>query len=117
MTAAWVVESVQPLASLDCLPERRICPHVVRDNPSLRYTGAMQDHRDASAVPTPGLASESTADEHPTEVCAWCGTPITEDDAFILRVCARLCPACAEEAGRIAAEQAGAQVQGLAIGD
>jgi hypothetical protein len=38
-------------------------------------------------------------------VCVWCGNSVPEDEAFMLRVGARLCPACAEEAGRIAAEQ------------
>jgi hypothetical protein len=38
-------------------------------------------------------------------VCVWCGRLVEEDEAFMLRVGARLCPACAAEAGRIAAEQ------------
>jgi succinate dehydrogenase/fumarate reductase-like Fe-S protein len=38
-------------------------------------------------------------------VCVWCGRPVAEDEAFMLRVGARLCPSCAEDAGRIAAEQ------------
>jgi CRISPR/Cas system-associated protein Cas10 (large subunit of type III CRISPR-Cas system) len=48
---------------------------------------------DAAGQPTTGTA------------CAWCGRPVTEEEAFMLRVGARLCPSCAEEAGRIAAEQ------------
>jgi hypothetical protein len=38
-------------------------------------------------------------------MCAWCGKPVPDDEAFVLRVGARLCPACAAEAGRIAAAQ------------
>jgi Sec-independent protein translocase protein TatA len=38
-------------------------------------------------------------------VCAWCGKPVTEEEAFWLRAGARLCPSCTEDAGRIAAEQ------------
>ncbi len=37
--------------------------------------------------------------------CAWCGKPVTEDEAFWLRAGARLCPSCTADAGRIAAEQ------------
>ena len=54
---------------------------------------------------TPGPADELAIESAPTEACAWCAAPITEDEAFVLRVGARLCPSCAEQAGRIAAEQ------------
>ncbi|MCX6538220.1 MAG: hypothetical protein NT151_04700 [Acidobacteria bacterium] len=54
---------------------------------------------------TPGLVAESAVASVPTEACAWCGAPVTEDEAFMLRVGARLCATCAEQAGRIAAEQ------------
>ena len=37
--------------------------------------------------------------------CAWCGTPLTDDDTFLLRVGARLCGPCSDNAGRIAAGQ------------
>jgi hypothetical protein len=38
-------------------------------------------------------------------VCAWCGKPVTEEEAFWLRAGARLCPSCTADAGRIAADQ------------
>jgi len=37
--------------------------------------------------------------------CAWCGTALTDEDTFLLRVGARLCATCADEAGRIHAAQ------------
>jgi hypothetical protein len=45
--------------------------------------------------------------EAPTSgsICAWCGKPVTEEEAFWLRAGARLCPSCTEDAGRIAANQ------------
>lgn len=39
-----------------------------------------------------------------TAVCVWCGRAVDED-AYMLRVGARLCPSCADDAARIAAEQ------------
>ena len=57
---------------------------------------------------TSALEADLPAESVPTESCVWCGVPVTEEHAFVLRVGARLCPACAERAGRIAAEQGGA---------
>jgi hypothetical protein len=54
---------------------------------------------------TSALAADPPARSVPTESCVWCGAPVSEDEAFMLRVGARLCRACAEQAGRIAAEQ------------
>jgi len=57
---------------------------------------------------TSALVADLPAESVPTDSCAWCGAPVSEDEAFMLRVGARLCQACAEQAGRIAAEQGGA---------
>jgi hypothetical protein len=47
----------------------------------------------------------SPADSESTQSCAWCGAAVAGDQAIVLRVGARLCEACADRAGRIAAEQ------------
>ena len=52
-----------------------------------------------------GQRKQTPADPVSTTVCVWCGKPVPEDEAFMLRVGAILCPACAAEAGRIAADQ------------
>jgi hypothetical protein len=58
------------------------------------------------ALPTPAAGEpQLVPGDALTTVCVWCGKAVSEDEAFTLRVGARLCPACAEEAGRIAAEQ------------
>lgn len=65
---------------------------------SLQGSAERQDpaQQDAGSIP-----------EAPTSgsVCVWCGKPVTEDEAFWLRAGARLCPSCAADAGRIAADQ------------
>ena len=53
----------------------------------------------------PGLVAESAVESVSIGTCAWCGVAVSEEDGFMLRVGARLCPACTEQAGRIAAEQ------------
>ena len=53
--------------------------------------------------PGSGLAAEPQGSS--TAACAWCGTPLSDDDTFLLRAGARLCGPCAENAGRIAGEQ------------
>jgi hypothetical protein len=60
-----------------------------------------------SEMPQPAERGAGHAEApYPTGiVCAWCGRPVKEDEAFMLRVGARLCPTCAEDAGRIAADQ------------
>ena len=55
---------------------------------------------------TQGPVADSAVDSVSPHTCAWCGVAVSEEDGFLLRVGARLCPACAEQAGRIAAEQA-----------
>jgi predicted nucleic acid-binding Zn ribbon protein len=59
-----------------------------------------------AAIPTPAAGEpQFVPADAPTTVCVWCGKAVSEDEAFMLRVGARLCPTCAEQAGRIAAEQ------------
>lgn len=53
----------------------------------------------------PALAADLPVESASTQSCAWCGAPVTEDEAFMLRVGATLCQACAARAGHIAAEQ------------
>jgi len=53
----------------------------------------------SSQAAAPAVESISTC------ACAWCGEPVGEDGGFLLRVGARLCHTCAEQAGRIVAEQ------------
>jgi hypothetical protein len=52
-----------------------------------------------------GQREQAPADPVSTTECAWCGKPVPEDEAFMLRVGAILCQTCAAEAGRIAADQ------------
>jgi hypothetical protein len=53
----------------------------------------------------PGPVTESAVESVSTGTCVWCGVEVSEEDSFLLRVGARLCQACAEQAARIAAEQ------------
>jgi hypothetical protein len=66
--------------------------HAVQGDPE-RQQATQQDAGSTREAPTSG------------SVCAWCGKPVTEEEAFWLRAGARLCPSCTEDAGRIAANQ------------
>ena len=65
----------------------------------------MRDGEGENDILTSDMTDKSPVGPVSTEACVWCGAALAEAEAFMLRVWAKLCPACAERAGRIAAEQ------------
>jgi len=103
MSAIWLIPVAAAVWALVTLNRLRVTQEGMRHSLDA-IARSLQGDLDR-VQPGRDDAGETGPQPAPTAACAWCGRPVTEEEAFMLRVGARLCPSCAEDAGRIAAEQ------------
>ncbi len=102
VSVLWLIPIAAAVWALLTLNRLRVTQDAMRRSLDDILRGLKADLDGAHSRPAhPGNAVTPSGQ---TAACAWCGRPVNED-AFMLRVGARLCPTCAEDAGRIAAEQ------------
>lgn len=103
MSALWLIPVAAAVWALVTLNRLRITQEAMRHSLD---TIARSLQRDLDRAQSDRQeAGGADGQSNLTMACAWCGRPVNEDEAFMLRVGAKLCPSCAEDAGRIAAEQ------------
>jgi hypothetical protein len=103
MSALWLIPVAAAVWALVTLNRLRVTQEAMRRSLDA-IAHSLQRSLDRVQPEQQGTAGVEAGD-NAAAVCAWCGRPVTEEEAFTLRVGARLCPSCAEEAGRIAAQQ------------
>ena len=103
MSALWLIPVAAAVWALVTLNRLRVTQEAMRRSLET-IVHSLQQSLDR-AQPEPHETGGAGAGADAAAVCAWCGRPVAENEAFPLRVGARLCPSCAEEAGRIAAQQ------------
>ena len=103
MSALWLIPVAAAVWALVTLNRLRVTQEAMRR--SLDAIARSLEENIDKVQSERRNASKAGVQPEPTAQCAWCGRPVDEGEAFTLRVGARLCPSCAEEAGRIAAQQ------------
>ncbi len=103
ISALWLIPIAAAIWALMTLNRLRVTQDAMRRSLDQIARGLKADLDSEPSRPlhTSGTGAPSSR----AAACAWCGRPVSEEEAFMLRVGARLCPSCAEDAGRIAAEQ------------
>ncbi len=104
VSALWLIPIAAAVWALLTLNRLRVTQDAIQRSLDGIVRGLKADLDGAHTRPAhPGNAAAMPSGQ--TAACAWCGRPVDPEEAFMLRVGARLCPTCAEDAGRIAAEQ------------
>jgi hypothetical protein len=103
MSALWLIPVAAAVWALVTLNRLRVTQEAMRRSLDAIAQSVQRslDRAEPERQATGGVEAGADA----AAVCAWCGRPVNEEEAFTLRVGARLCQSCAEEAGRIAAQQ------------